>query len=222
MKTLVLLAAIAMAAAALLAWWTAKADVDIRVIPDFLSPDECRAIIARAKETGMRASTVLAPDGAGGAKVKRPNRTGPTGTGRASTNAFLAHDDPAAAVVVERAECLLGIPRSRFEKMQVVHYNVGEQYRQHYDACFKCDAAGRDVRRTHTVLVFLNDVEEGGETVFPNAGAQVTPRAGKAVSWRNMDRWGRIIPESLHAGSPVIAGEKWACQIWVRDAPISR
>lgn len=202
-------------AALLFLWWagTRSDDADIRVIPDFLSPDECRAIIARAQQVGLRSSTVLAPS----ADAPKPKPAASNGTGRASTNAFLARDDPAAAVVAERAERLLGIPRSRFEKMQVVHYDVGEQYRQHYDACFKCDALGQDVRRTHTVLVFLNDVDEGGHTVFPNARRDVPPKAGKAVSWRNMDRWGNIIPESLHAGSPVLAGEKWACQIWVRD-----
>ena len=44
--------------------------------------------------------------------------------------------------------------------------------------------AGPDhVKKYLAVIVNLNDVEEGGETVFPMGGTAITPETGKVVIW---------------------------------------
>ena len=175
------------------------------IVPAVLSPAQCRRIVERAKKEGLDRSTVLSD-------AKRVQ------TSRTSTNTFLSNDDPAIVPLVDLVERATGIPRSHYEDVQVVRYEPGQEYKAHYDACFKCDGK-KDVRRTHTALLFLNEVEDGGHTAFPKLGLDVPPKTGTLIVWRNMDDRGRIIDASLHAGTPVLRGEKWACQIWIRDRP---
>jgi len=175
------------------------------IVPDVLTPAQCRRIVARAKKEGLDRSTVLSD-----AKRVQSSRT--------STNTFLSNEDPAIVPLVDLVERATGIPRSHYEDVQVVRYEPGQEYKAHYDACFKCDGK-KDVRRTHTALVFLNDVEDGGHTAFPKLGLVIPPKTGTLIVWKNMDSRGRIIDASLHAGTPVVRGEKWACQIWIRDRP---
>lgn len=53
-----------------------------------------------------------------------------------------------------------------------------------------------------TLMVYLNDVEEGGHTLFPTLGIKVKPGRGSALVWPNQ-------PSLKHAGDRVLEGEKW-------------
>lgn len=55
------------------------------------------------------------------------------------------------------------------ESIQILHYENGEKYEPHYD--FFHDKANQEIggHRIATVLMYLSDVEKGGETIFPNA-----------------------------------------------------
>ena len=74
-----------------------------------------------------------------------------------------------------------------------------------------------------TVLVYLNDVEEGGGTDFPELGVTVTAKKGDVVVFHNVINetpvasHPKIHPKSLHAGMPVIKGEKWMVNLWFRE-----
>ena len=45
------------------------------------------------------------------------------------------------------------------------------------------------------------------------------PRVGDAVLWWNVKENGKEDLGTLHAGDPVLAGEKWALNIWLRQRP---
>jgi prolyl 4-hydroxylase len=64
--------------------------------------------------------------------------------------------------------------------------------------------------------MYLNDVEEGGDTCFPSLGLTVTPRKGSAVYFEYFYNDHRLNELTLHAGSPVAAGEKWVATQWIR------
>jgi prolyl 4-hydroxylase len=67
-----------------------------------------------------------------------------------------------------------------------------------------------------TLIVYLNDVVEGGATAFPEIGLSVTPRRGHAVYFEYANSRQQLDGKSLHAGAPVIRGEKWAMTKWMR------
>jgi len=79
--------------------------------------------------------------------------------------------------------------------------------------------AQHEAQRVSTVFVYLNDVMEGGGTDFPRLGVHVEPERGKAVKFLNCGDDGRPNPETLHAGLPVIRGEKWLATLWFWDRP---
>jgi len=75
---------------------------------------------------------------------------------------------------------LTGLPERNYEYIQVVRYTPGQHYNQHMDTS---DSFGRSSHghRIYTLLVYLTDVEEGGETHFPFIGEGITV-APKQVS----------------------------------------
>jgi len=174
---------------------------------NFLTPAECTEIIQRAKELGLDRSAVTSTtDGSGTIEASRT-----------STQVFLPDDDPVARRLTDKVASFLRVPPNRMEQIQVLHYGPGQKYEPHYDACNDGCDAGSDLPRVATFFIYLNDVEEGGETAFPMLGVGVAPKTGRACHWYNIDtRTGVNLPCALHGGSPVIRGEKWACNIWIR------
>ena len=65
-------------------------------------------------------------------------------------------------------------------------------------------------------MVYLNSVEEGGETEFPKIGASVPPQAGVLIAWNNARIDGRTNPLTLHAARPVLRGSKYVITKWFR------
>jgi hypothetical protein len=53
--------------------------------------------------------------------------------------------------------------------LQVMRYNGGEKYDAHFDWFFDNSSIANGGNRHATVLVYLSDVEEGGETVRNSA-----------------------------------------------------
>jgi prolyl 4-hydroxylase len=65
--------------------------------------------------------------------------------------------------------------------------------------------------------MYLNAPKEGGGTAFPNIGLTVTAKKGSAVYFENVDLNGHVDTQTLHAGLPVLAGEKWIATKWLRE-----
>ncbi|MEA3049268.1 MAG: prolyl 4-hydroxylase, partial [Sphingomonadales bacterium] len=98
------------------------------------------------------------------------------------------------------------------EPLQVLRYRAGGEYRPHFDAI-----AGFANQRVATMLVWLNDRFEGGETEFPEAGLALKGAVGDAILFRNVAGDGRPDPASAHSGLPVKSGEKWLASRWIRE-----
>lgn len=186
------------------------------VFDNVLSEAECDGLIALAREK-VRRSTVVNDDDATSEGVVHAART--------SANTFLANGhDPLLDRVNARLATLMGQPATHAEPLQVLRYQPGEEYQPHFDY-FAADTAGASRHLKHggqrvsTLVLYLTDVEAGGETVFPEAGLSVTPRKGSGVYFEYANSTGQLDPRTLHGGAPVLRGEKWAATKWFRQGP---
>ncbi len=66
-------------------------------------------------------------------------------------------------------------------------------------------------------MIYLCDVEEGGETNFPRLGLKVPPRRGTLLIWNNMRPDGSPNGETVHAALPVMRGTKYVLTRWYRE-----
>ena len=183
----------------------------VAVIDRLLSADECRLLIASARPHLKHSQTV---DPATGRALKIEIRT----SSDASVDPLL--ETSALRVVQLRIAAAAGIDLPHAERLTVLRYAPGEEYRPHRDyvppGSFERDQplAGNRLR---TICVYLNAVDAGGATEFPVPGLRVEPIPGRAVIFDNLHPDGRPDPDSLHAGTPVEAGEKWLATLWIRQ-----
>lgn len=105
--------------------------------------------------------------------------------------------------------------------MQVLRYRTGGHTAPHFDFLIPSNAANsesiaRSGQRISTLIVYLNDVTEGGETIFPAAGLAVVPRRGNALYFEYTNSRQQVDQWTLHASAPVVSGEKWVVTKWMR------
>ncbi|WP_336775704.1 2OG-Fe(II) oxygenase [Paenibacillus sp. MMO-58] len=133
---------------------------------------------------------------------------------RTSSSMFFEEGENECIGQVEaRVAELMNIPVSHAEPLQVLRYQPGEQYHPHFDYF----TPGSNMNnRISTLVMYLNDVEEGGETYFPSLHFSVTPKKGSAVYFEYFYNDTRLNQLTLHAGHPVAAGEKWVATQWMR------
>lgn len=67
-----------------------------------------------------------------------------------------------------------------------------------------------------TVLVYLNDVHQGGHTWFPNLNISVKPKRGTALVFFPSTVDGLLDKNALHAAKPAV-DVKYVSQVWIRQ-----
>jgi prolyl 4-hydroxylase len=186
---------------------------EIVLFNDFMSDEECDALITLAKDKTLSPSTVVDPKSGKGEVIKA----------RSSEGTFFQRGENTLVQKLEkRISQLMNSPIENGEGIQVLHYLPGAEYRPHFDY-FPANQTGSAShlnsggQRTATLVMYLNDVENGGETYFPDANLSVTPKKGSAVYFAYFNSQGQIDKATLHGGNPVLAGEKWIATKWVRQ-----
>lgn len=120
--------------------------------------------------------------------------------------------------MLERIHTVIGRyhPIENAELLQLTRYRQGQEYQPHYD---NFNLPGyppvHTVDRCATALLYLNDGFEGGCTVFPRLNITVTPRQGDILYFEYDEETYDLV---LHAGEPVIKGEKRIASLWIRAA----
>ncbi len=115
-----------------------------------------------------------------------------------------------------------GVPVLNGEFLQILRYRPGEEFRPHVDY-FNASGAGAyksladGGQRAQTVLIYLNDDYSGGSTCFPRLQLEIKGRRGDLLQFHNLGADGLGHTDSLHAGTPVVAGEKWVLSQWIRS-----
>ena len=199
-------------------------------IENFLTIDECKELIRLGLDQGLTESTLHA------SPLAKQNRDTST---RSSTNAWLSRaTSTLTEKIYKKAARLTKIDENLFqnfhdssaqhhsiaESLQVVRYKKGEEYTPHHDFISPSINNRYQPSRFATLLIYLNDVKEGGETRFPRAvndnnseGLEITPKAGSAVLFYSSLEDGNFDDLSQHGGNKVLKGNKWLANLWVRN-----
>lgn len=125
-------------------------------------------------------------------------------------------EDLVVQALVRRLAAASGTDVACGEPLYVLRYGPGHEYRPHFDVL-----PGEENQREVTILVWLNEGYQGGETVFTETGLTVRGLTGDALVFRNLDADGRPDPLARHAGAPVTAGVKRLASRWIRCRPFS-
>ncbi|KAI7835426.1 hypothetical protein COHA_010673 [Chlorella ohadii] len=185
----------------------------------FLSDEECDHLVAKAGPRLTRSGVVDTEKGGGESFSDI----------RTSSGMFFDRGEDATIREIERrlSEWSL-IPVGHGEGLQVLRYENGQQYEPHWDYFFDESNVKNGGNRWATVLMYLVEPEEGGETVFPNVpvppgqtreagysecamkGLAVKPRKGDAVLFFSLKTEGVLDRGSLHGSCPTTKGLKYA------------
>ena len=192
-------------------------DPKVFTIDNFFTQEECQHIIDVGKP--KLANSVVT--GENGSYISK---------GRSSKTSWIDHDhDKITIQMSEKVERLVNKPLLHAEKIQLVYYSIGNEYKPHYDGW---DHNGsqktytsfrRGGQRLTTVIVYLNEVEEGGSTQFTKLNIDVSPKIGKLLYFDNTYKGTNnkhVLSE--HAGMPVIKGEKYIFNLWFREHDTSK
>ncbi|KAK7307669.1 hypothetical protein VNO77_40930 [Canavalia gladiata] len=193
--------------------------------PNFASAEQCESIIDVARG-GLKPSTLALRKGETNENTKGI---------RTSSGVFVsASEDKTGTldVIEEKIARATKIPRTYGEAFNILRYEIGQKYNSHYDAFHPAEYGPQKSQRMASFLLYLTDVPEGGETMFPFEnglnmdgsynyedciGLKVRPRKGDGLLFYSLVPNGTIDPTSLHGSCPVIKGVKWVATKWIRD-----
>ena len=180
--------------------------LELYTAESFLLPEECEELIDIIKRR-LRPSTI-SHDGTANAAF------------RTSRTCDLVGGEPAVRALDEKTCGAMGIDPALAEPSQGQYYELTQEFKPHTDY-FEAYELERNStptlgQRTWTFMVYLNDVESGGETAFVNIGLAIPPKQGTAVLWNNLKPDGTPNYDTLHHGTPVKAGHKAIITKWFR------
>ena len=188
-------------------------DPHVATYNNMLSDEECQHFIDISREYLKRA-------------LVSENNKGVISSGRTGSNTWIQHDhDEITQRVGKRIAKIVGMPLENAEAFQVIHYDVTQEYRRHYDSWVH-DGSDKTHRcmnkggaRMKTALCYLNDVIKGGGTKMTKLDITIPAEKGKLLVFNNtvsdIDHTRHELSE--HCGLPVEEGEKFAFNLWFKE-----
>ena len=180
--------------------------IELYEIDNFLTSQDCDKFIQYMDPYLMK-STVTNPD------AEENVRT--------SSTAYIKNDGVFIENIDRQLHDFMRIPRDMAEEMQGQKYLPGQEFKPHCDWFDKNSEYNKvhlnKGQRTWTLMIYLNDVEEGGETKFTKIDIAVKPKKGKALVWYNKHPNNEPNQFTEHWGMPVIKGEKNIITKWFRE-----
>lgn len=155
--------------------------------------------------------------------ISNPTDDQVTSDYRTSQTADLHYfDDPFYLQIDKKITTFLGLDPFLGETAQAQRYEPGQYYKEHWDFFspltpeykIYCEWMGQ---RTWTAMIYLNDVEEGGETYFKHLKLKIKPKKGTMVAWNNVYKNGIPNLKTLHEALPPISGNKYVITKWFRS-----
>ncbi len=185
----------------------------VRIVENFLPPEDRRELLALAKVTPGRRFTT--PDGRGG-RVYDDQRVTEWVDFRESHQQIL--DDVVGRAFAEQIVPAEGQAIAWYEEPQLLRYTTGGYYMHHSDAWQlvpEAKAWHKVVDRDISMLLYLDEDFEGGELEFRRLFYTLRPRAGMLVWFPSDVRY-------EHMAKPVTAGHRSVVVSWAALAGVER
>lgn len=178
---------------------------------NFLTPTECDQLIEKIDQR-VRPSTVSDPQDT---CVVSDYRT-------SKTSDLHYFEDPFYLDIDKKISEFMGLDPFLGETMQAQRYEPGQYYKEHWDFFMPhtpeykiyCEWMGQ---RTWTTMIYLNDVENGGETYFKHLKLRVKPKRGMLVTWNNLYKNGIPNLKTMHEACPPTEEKKYIITKWWRS-----
>lgn len=210
-------AAVSARAAAQHAWTWLSQQPRVAVCHGFATREECAHLINKV-------AAALKP----AAEYRRGNSANENAelesfSGRGHPIAAL-HTDSVTRLLERRVSIMSQWPMDKLEPCSIICYRPGEEYRPHVDFFSDEQMLANEERRRDfggqrvaTFLLYLKAPVAGGETSYLEPGVDVAGEDGMGVIHYNVTSGGAQDPASVHAGRPVVDGEKWLWRSTLRQ-----
>eukprot|EP00928_Gymnodinium_smaydae_P047252 TRINITY_DN31521_c0_g1_i1.p1 TRINITY_DN31521_c0_g1~~TRINITY_DN31521_c0_g1_i1.p1 ORF type:complete len:743 (-),score=162.51 TRINITY_DN31521_c0_g1_i1:325-2370(-) len=174
-------------------------DPALFLVNDFLSNEECERL--RGKAQGH---------------LQPSHVTGAPASVRTSYVAYMAQRE--APSIVAKVIRLLNCEPNNISYLNIVRYQKGQFFRPHVDGVEgPSDMNGfRHSARLATIFVYLNDVEQGGETNFLDCKLSIKPTRGTAVVHFPVRTDFKCDFRTYHE-SATAESEKWILATWLHS-----
>jgi prolyl 4-hydroxylase len=194
-------------------------------VHNFMSEEEADALVADSQDTvnnpySLRRSTTGHKSWT---EVTEEEKEEITSSQRTSENGFVL-STPEAQAIKKRAFDLLRVEQydeTMADGIQVLRYNLGQAYIAHTDFFppgtsddHNWDSSDGGTNRFATLFLYLSDVEEGGQTVFPRAETPSGPNATSMFE-RNIlqGEAGASAVEAQNAAKQLFKPSTWQAQM---------
>ncbi len=175
----------------------------IQTVDDVFSPDECRALIERSHQHDYEVAAIT---------ISRTQSEVRTEVRNNQRVIYDSHDLAAeifARVKPHLPEWLHNWQLDGLnERFRFYLYEHGQTFKPHYDASYESETWRSSQL---TLLIYLNDGYEGGETIFYRDSGMLRPCLETRVA-TIAPKQGQILifeHQQLHEGAPVISGQKY-------------
>jgi prolyl 4-hydroxylase len=189
------------------------------VLDNFLNSTEAQTLIDLGAAIGYKRSSDVGDVGADGSVGQVVSHA------RTSTNAWCntveCRTDPVVLAVRERMTNLTGIDMVHSEALQLLRYVPGQHYALHHDYIAH-EVSRRQGVRILTIFLYLNEVDEGGQTDFPRLHLSVTPKLGRALIWPSVlnEFPNKVDQRTEHRANRVMAGIKYGANAWIHQRAV--
>ncbi len=182
---------------------------EILLVENLLDPDTCRHIIEVAEHCHFEAAAILVNSVDADVRNSGILALNPRDPIQQSTNNLLIRPVKVAQEALHRC---YGVKFPHAETCSVLRYLPGQQYKRHVDnillaSRFQEVEQGIPTRDV-SLVGYLNDGFEGGETFFDRQSVKVTPKAGSVI----------LFPAYYthpHQALPIRSGKKYAWTTWL-------
>ncbi len=120
--------------------------------------------------------------------------------------------DKVVKSIEERVSNLVNFSYLNSEYMQILKYEKEQFYKLHHDQ--NSPHSSPQGPRVFTFFMYLNSVEEGGETEFPKLNISIKPVKNNAILWNSVISNNIDETSTYHEAKPVLKGKKYAANIW--------